>query len=172
MSKGYASHLTLVSAAFQVTTGPVLELGTGLGSTLMLHGLCGATGRHLHSVESNRQWFDELSPEYTRDWHTFRLVEDFLDLPEYKAGEYGTNADPWGFAFVDHGFIDQRHVSIMALHQVPMIVVHDTCHPHLYHYDEAFRDFKYEYCLKLYGPHTSVVSNTIDVASIFSEFDL
>jgi len=164
MSEGYASHSTLLTAAFQVTTGPVLELGTGLGSTPMLHGLCGSTKRLLHSVESNRPWFDELTPEYKRDWHTFRFTENFLHLPEYQK--------EWGLVFVDHGIINERHVSIMALSEVPMIVVHDTCHPRLYNYEEAFSHFKFRYDLSLYGPQTSVVSNTEDVETIFGGMDL
>jgi len=164
MSAGVGSHSTLLSAAFMITEGPVLELGTGLSSTPMLHGLCGSAKRRLHSVETSPQWFHELSPEYMREWHTFDLVENFLNLPEYQ--------QDWGLAFVDHGVIEERHVSIMALKHVPMVVVHDTCHPRLYHYNEAFSHFKYRFDLALYGPMTSVVSDIIDVSSVFWEFVL
>ena len=164
MSEGYASHTTLLTAAFTVTTGSVLELGSGLGSTPMLHGLCGSSGRSLKSVESNQQWFRALAPEYRRDWHQFRCVENFIDLPEYR--------EEWGLVFVDHGIIEERKHSIVAFRDAPMVVVHDTCHPRLYHYDEAFQEFKYQFDLKLFGPHTSVVSNSIDVDELFRGMDL
>lgn len=180
MSQGYASHLTLLAAAFTKTTGPVLELGAGLGSTLMLHGLCGATGRKLKTLESNKQWFNELRPEYQNDWHEFKYVDNFIydnDKDYKKLIVNGTvinrNVDmqeyceDWGLAFVDHGIISERRHSVEMLYHVPMVVVHDTCHPKLYHYDEAFKHYKHRFDLKLFGPHTSVLSNIIDVEDVF-----
>ena len=164
MSQGYASHLTLLAAAFTKSTGSVLELGTGLGSTLMLHGLCGATGRKLKSLESNKQWFNELRPEYQSDWHEFKCIDNFQKLPEYS--------QDWGLAFVDHGIIEERALSVKALTHIPIVVVHDTCHPKLYKYDEAFEHYKYRFDLKLFGPHTTVLSNSIDVADMFGGMGL
>jgi len=163
MSEGFASHTTLLTAALTVTSGSVLELGAGLGSTPVLHGLCGSKHRDLTTIDSNKYWLGKLIL-YKRTWHTFKYVESFIDLPEYKRD--------WGLAFVDHGIIDQRLHSVISLVHVPMIVVHDTCYAQLYKYDEAFSHFKYRYDLKLFGPMTSVISNHIDVYKIFKEFDL
>ncbi len=161
---GYLSHTTLLSAAFNITTGPVLEVGMGLSSTLLLHGLCGSSNRSLCSIEADPVWYHALRREYTRRWHTIKKVDNFIDLDEYN--------EDWGLAFVDHGVIEERRHSIEALKNVPIVVVHDTCHPILYGYNEAFKHFIYQYDLKLFGPHTSALSNQMDVADIFKGFDL
>jgi len=163
MSAGYSSHTTLLTAAFSITTGPVLELGSGLGSTLVLHGLCGSNDRSLTTIESDETWMKMLK-DYHRPWHTFRHVVNFVNLPEYK--------EEWGLAFVDHGLMHQRNHSIVSLKHVPIIVVHDTCTPQLYGYNEAFTHFKYIWNLQLFGPKTSVISNLIQVDKIFGRFDL
>ena len=163
MSVGYGSHTTLLTAAFSVTTGSVLELGSGLGSTPVLHGLCGSHDRKLTTIESDGDWMETLK-DYHRSWHTFRHVKNFVNLPEYK--------DKWGLAFVDHGFMHQRAHSIVSLKNVPLIVVHDTCTPEIYGYYEAFTHFKYRWDLRLFGPRTSVISNHIQVDKIFGRFDL
>lgn len=163
MSDGFSSHSTLLTAAFMVTTGAVLELGSGLGSTPLLHGLCGSNYRELITIESDKTWFDKLSP-YHRSWHKFRLVDSFVDLPEYK--------ETWGLVFVDHGIPEQRGRSIESLLNVPMIVIHDTCYPQLYGYEYAFRKFKYKWVLSLYPPQTTVISNSLNVHKIFTEFRL
>ncbi len=163
MSLGFASHSTLLAAACTITSGSVLELGAGLGSTPLLHGLCGSQGRELLTVESNKEWLDKVSL-YHRSWHKFKLVDSFIDLPEYE--------NEWGLVFVDHGIAEQRSRSIMSLKNVPMIVVHDTCYPQLYGYEYAFRYFRYRWDLNLFPPQTTVLSNHINVQEIFTEFRL
>ena len=125
MNLGYFSHIPLPAAAITVTTGPVLELGAGLGSTPLLHGLCGGQGRKLVTLESDKDWLNQFV-KYGRPWHSFRFVNDFKDLPEYK--------ENWGLAFVDHGIAEQRCISVEALAHIPILVVHDTCHANLYGY--------------------------------------
>jgi len=159
----YLSHLPLLLAAFNVTSGPVLELGSGLGSTWLLHGLCGSTGRKLTTLETDEKWLLRFL-NYGRKWHEIRLVENYIDLPEYK--------QKWGLAFVDHGLYEQRGTSIVSLKHVPIIIVHDTCYPWLYGYMAAFKHFRYVWHWRVFGPQTSAVSNTIDVREIFGGFGL
>jgi len=163
MNLGYFSHIPLLSAAITVTTGPVLELGAGLGSTPMLHGLCGAQERKLVTLESDENWFNQFT-KYGRSWHIFRFVTDFTDLPEYK--------EEWGVAFVDHGIAHQRCVSVEALSHTPILVVHDTCHPRLYGYEPVLDTFKYRWDWRIILPQTTVVSNSIDVAGLFTRMRL
>ena len=47
-----ATHLPLLTRAFDESEGPVLEMGTGYFSTLYLDWLCSAFGRKLVSYES------------------------------------------------------------------------------------------------------------------------
>jgi len=161
LDEGYFSHLPVLSAATTITTGPVLEMGAGLGSTLMLHGMCGASGRKLHTVESDQEWMYKFQP-FGRDWHTFKHVATFESLPEYK--------EPWDLAFVDHGISEQRGYSVNMLKDVSIVVVHDTCHPHLYGYEPILSEFSFRWDLKVRGPQTTIVSNSVDVAEVFAGF--
>ena len=146
-----------------MTSGPVLELGSGLGSTLLLHGLCGSAGRKLTTLETDATWIMRFT-NYGRDWHRIKLIESFVTLSEYE--------ENWGLAFIDHGISGQRAVSITALKHIPIIVVHDTCHPWLYGYAEAFKKFRYIWDWKVSGPQTSVLSDIIDVRRIFGSMGL
>jgi len=159
----YLSHLPILSAAFNVTSGPVLELGSGLGSTLLLHGLCGCTQRKLVTLESDEKWILRFL-HYGRMWHEIKFVKDYLDLPEYK--------QEWGLVFVDHGMYEQRGYSILQLKHVPVIVVHDTCYPWLYNYMRAFQEYQYVWDWKVWGPQTSIISNIIDIRETFSRMGL
>lgn len=159
----YLSHLPMLAAAMNVTSGPVLELGTGLGSTYLLHGLCGATGRKLVSLESDGEWLHRFL-NYGRPWHELRKVDSYLDLPEYR--------EPWGMAFVDHGLYQERGHSVLQLRHVPLIVVHDTCYPWLYGYTESLAQYRYRWDWKVNGPQTTVISDTQDVRQIFARMGL
>lgn len=163
MDTAYLSHVPLLSSAITVTSGPVLELGAGFGSTPLLHGLCGSFKRELLTLESDGEWLQKFI-NFGRSWHHFRSVENFIDLPEYK--------QDWGLVFVDHGIAEQRGLSIRSLRHVPVIVVHDTCHPFLYDYEPTLSTFKFLWDWKLVGPMTTVVSDSVDVRQIFAGFCL
>lgn len=164
IDEGYFSHIPLLAAAMTKTSGPVLELGAGLGSTLLLHGLCGAMGRSLLTVDSNSLWLEKFI-NLRRSWHELKLVNDFLELPEYS--------QHWGLVFIDHGICLQRGVSLEALKDVDMVLCHDTCHYFLYNYQPAINSYKYRWNYKPAStPMTTVVSQTIDVGLLFSEVGL
>ena len=136
MDEGYFSHISVLSAAVLKTAGPVLELGAGLGSTLLLHGLCGMLSRKLVTIDSNEDWLNKFI-NLRRSWHELKLVDTFINLPEYS--------ELWGLAFIDHGISEQRGHSLSALCNVPMIVCHDTCHYFLYNYAPGLSEFKFRW---------------------------
>lgn len=149
--------MPLLTAAMSISSGPVLELGAGLGSTYLLHGLCGASGRKLVTVESDGDWLHRFV-KYGRPWHVLKKVDDFIDLPEYK--------EDWGLAFVDHGLYEQRSYSIRQLKHVPVVVVHDTCYPWLYDYIGPLGEYQYRWDWQVCGPQTTVISNTVDIRQL------
>lgn len=163
MNTEYFSHAPLLAAAIANTSGPVLELGAGFGSTLMLHGLCGAANRELVTLETDAAWLQSFM-NYGREWHTFKHVTDYTEIEEYS--QY------WGLAFVDHGIALQRGHSVEMLKHCPMVVAHDTCHHFLYNYEPVLSSFKHRYDYKIEGPMTTVVSNIIDVKRLFARFCL
>jgi len=163
----FLSHLPILTAAFTITSGPVLELGAGFGSTFALHGLCGATKRKLVTVENDKIWLSAFG-YYRREWHEFKHAESFLDLPEYR--------ESWGLAFVDHGILGERGLALAELRDVPVVVAHDTCHESLNYTNDGvpqpLSSFKFRFDHKWQGPQTSVLSNTIDVYKMFKEMGL
>lgn len=168
MDEGYFSHLPLLAAAIHLTTGPVLELGAGLGSTLMLHGLCGGMYRELTTIDSNPTWLGKFV-SFKRSWHTMKLVNSFLNLPEY--------VKLWGLAFVDHGIAEERGQSVLALKDSTSIIVcHDSCHYFLYGYEPILSEFRFRWNYQPHGlngnPMTTVVSQTINVGLLFGEVGL
>lgn len=168
MDESYFSHMPVLSAAVLKTAGPVLELGAGLGSTLLLHGLCGTMNRELVTIDSDEEWLRKFM-NFGRSWHQLRLVDHFINLPEYSQN--------WGLVFIDHGIALERGESLSALRDAPMIVCHDTCHYFLYGYEPLLTAFKYRWNYKPHGlggtnPMTTVVSQTVNVGQIFAEAGL
>jgi len=163
LDTGYFSHIPLLSAAMTITSGPVLELGAGLGSTLLLHGLCGSLNRKLTTIESDKTWLNQFI-NYGRSWHQIKYVKDFVLLEEYSMD--------WGLVFIDHGIAKQRGYSLKLLEDNPVIICHDTCHFWLYNYEPILSSFKYRFDYKINGPRTTAVSNSVDVAYEFSKLGL
>lgn len=165
VEESYFSHIPLLSAAAIKTTGPVLELGSGFGSTLLLHGLCGAMGRQLVTLDTDGEWLNKFI-NLSRSWHRFKEVDSFVGLPELK--------ERWGLAFVDHGISLQRGVSVVELSgSTDIIVCHDSCHFFLYGYEPVLSSFKYRYNFKPHNigsdsPMTTAVSETVNVGELFA----
>jgi len=162
MNAEYVSHVPLLLAAMARSSGPVLELGAGLGSTPALHGACALARRRLVTLDSDPLWLAKFAG-YGRDWHAMRLVRSFADLPEY--------GEPWGLVLVDHGEARLRGASIAALRHAELLVVHDTDYPQLYGYEPVLSEFRYRYDWKRMYPQTTIVSDTLDVAALFGGFD-
>ena len=147
-----------------ITSGPVLELGAGLGSTLTLHGLCGAQGKKLVTLESDHDWLNTFR-NLGRSWHQLREVGNFDDLPEYD--------QHWGLAFVDHGISERRGHSVEKMKgNAEVIIAHDTCHFYLYNYKPVVDSFRYRWDWVVWGPRTSVLSDTVDVPAMLAGMGL
>ena len=165
---GFLSLTPLLCAACSITSGPIIELGGGFGSTLVLHGICGSTNREVLTLEHDSGWMSWLGL-YGRTWHKFKQVSTFIDLPEY------TERD-WGLAVVDHGIFGERGIALSGVSHVPIIVAHDTCHEALNYTNDGapqvLDSFKYRYDLQWSGPQTSALSNVIDVKEEFGRMKL
>lgn len=163
MELAWLTHVPLLTAAAEVTTGAVLELGAGLGSTLVLHGICAARGRRLVTLESDLIWLRTLE-QLRRPWHELRHVESFAD-PELYRGYYG-------LVFMDHGREQERGYSLRQVTGAGIVIVHDTCHAELYGYEPTLSDFRYRFDFDRMLPQTTAVSNTFDVQALFGDLDL
>ena len=146
------SFIPVLLEYFRCTTGPVLEMGMGESSTLMLHELC--RNRGLVSYEDNLDWYQRFA-KYKTPWHETHLVEDWDAIDIEK---------PWDLAFVDHAPAIRRRFDITRLrHHARFIVVHDT-EPgvdRFYRYRPVFADFKYQRTFDEVTPWTTVLSMTV-----------
>jgi len=150
MSRGYATHIPVIASVIAHTSGPVLELGCGFGSTPLLHQMCLSTRREIVSCDSSTKWIDALS-KYRNNGHHLISVDDW-DKCEVFDKE-------WGVVFVDHKPIRQRAPHVQRLmNKAQYIIVHDT-DSSLYGYEPVFDKFKYRYDYTELRPWTTVVSN-------------
>lgn len=143
----YATHLPLLVACVAHTQGPVVEFGSGLYSTPVLHALCQT--RELLSVETDPVWF-QLTGHFSRGTHSVILVPDFAQAPVDR---------PWDVALIDQCPPVRRKIDIARLARLArLLVVHDTQN-RCYEYEPVLTQFKYRVEWQCYTPWTSVVSN-------------
>lgn len=154
----YGSYLPVLVKCLSLTTGDVLELGTGIFSTPILHWICSAQKRNLVSYENDGKYFDLFNiKSYENEFHQIHLIDDWDSIEIEKE---------WDVVFVDHKPAERRKIDILRVANfADFIVIHDTCwrDDKHYHYKEIFPLFKYRYDYNDYRPHTTVLSNLVDL---------
>ncbi len=157
----YSSHLPILIKVLQISEGPVLELGSGVFSTPVMHWLCLDTKRSLVTYENDKEHF-EMNKVFETSTHEINFVNDWEDAK--------IEVIHWGVALVDHEPRERRVAEIKRLSQIAdYVVVHDTepDHDHIFKYiDNAFPLFKYRYNYKRRRPYTTVLSNFKDLSNI------
>ena len=153
-ASGYGTHIPLLAAALSIARdGPVLELGSGWSSTLLLNQMCQASSRLLQTVDSNAGWLAQFE-SLRSSRHELVFAPDW-DVAVEKAAQ-----TEWAVILIDHAPAERRIIDIERLaHKTEFMVIHDTEDP-LYGYEPALAKFKYRYDYKQMVPHTSVFSNT------------
>lgn len=116
----YATHQPVLIEAVRRTTGPVLELGSGAGSTPLLHHVC--AGRTLYTVDHDQTWLDRYAEEMAADWHQFLRVDlvDLLDNPIIRDST-------WDVVFIDHGDWASRAQCVRYFRtRATFVILHDS----------------------------------------------
>ena len=158
ISLKYGSHLPILTKVVNLTNGPILELGMGLYSTPFLHFTCYSTKRKLVSFERDPEWFRNFD-DCASDFHEINLIKSWDKLPVDN--------------YYDVAFIDQspgRHRPLTAVklaNFAKYIILHDT-EPEFdkyYGYSRIYHLFKYRFDYQETFPHTSIVSNFIDLSN-------
>jgi hypothetical protein len=154
----YCSYIPLLLTAMKHVGGDVLELGTGPISTRLLHWVCLEQGRKLVSYENSGRYF-EMAKACESPWHEVKFAEnwDGIDI-----------ARPWGIALVDHGPPERRVIEARRLaNHAQVILLHDTQWQQEKHYGyrAMFPEFRYRYTYNKHRPHTTAVSNFVDVST-------
>jgi len=134
----WASHLPLLIKAFESSTGAVLELGTGVFSTPVLHMLCKSKDRPLVSYEFNQKYVDD----HRKFLHPLHQIHHVTDWDSIKIDV------PWGLVFVDHSPDIRRGIEAgRVANHAQFIVMHDSdpSNDPFYKYPDIYPLFKYRF---------------------------
>lgn len=154
----YGTHLPVLLKVVSLTSGPILELGTGFYSTPLLHFMCLPTQRRLVSYDSDEGWIKNFKDCRT-DFHQVNFVEDWDAL---------NITGPWDVVFIDHGPDNRRKTEVSRLaNQAKYIILHDSDpeNDYLYKYSEIYSQFTYRFDYTDCKPNTTVLSNFIDLSN-------
>lgn len=151
-----STHFPLLIKAVQMTDGPVLELGSGLFSTPLLHWLC--FGRKLITLESYKHYYD-FAKKFSTDWHEVRLTDPKVPVvPEMH----------YSVVFVDHSPkrpLTRGDDAILFKDSADYVVLHDAgknSHDK-YGYENTYKHFKFRHDWEGCEPHTTILSNFHDL---------
>lgn len=159
-SFNYGTHLPALLKVMSLTDGDVLELGTGVFSTPLLHYLCMLNGRNLVSYDNDAKW-DKWVGYYRAPFHKILYVDNWDDADIER---------PWDVALVDHSPSIRRKEDIRRLaNHAKYIVVHDTTktYYHTYKYHEIWDLFQYRKVWDGDQRRADVFSNFVDLKDLW-----
>lgn len=158
-SIAHGTHLPIIMKLVSITDGPILEIGGGQYSTPFLHWACFFNKRELVTYENSPEYFNTIR-RYNDNYHKVILLDNWNQMPVERY---------WDIVFIDHAPGARRKVEIARLANLAKyIVVHDTeeREEHLYGLKEIYPLFKFKYDFMDVKPHTSVLSNFINLNDI------
>jgi hypothetical protein len=148
----FGSHLPVLMKVVQISDGPVLEMGSGIYSTVFLHWACFNAKRKLTTIESKWKYYKEMR-RLRCDWHEIEFV---------KSWEKANIKGDWSVVLLDQGPGHHRGVAAKQLTHVDYLVLHDSDAPFSYGYESVFPLFKYRFDYvnpERATPSTTVLSN-------------
>ena len=154
----YGSHLPILTKIVGMTDGPILELGIGLYSTPYLHYACLPTKRKLVSYDSSEGWVRYFRDCRT-DFHEVNFIDDWDKLPINNF---------YDVVFVDHAPDPRRSIEAGKMANfAKYVILHDSQpeNDKAYNYPDIYPLFKYRYDYTAVIPHTTVLSNFIDLSN-------
>lgn len=152
------SYYPLLYMALESTTGDVLELGTGHGSTVLLHDYCG-DNRNLYSFDEKPEWLNKFVHLRT-DKHYVSLITDWRTVHKILPSAQ--------LIFIDHAPGEDRKQMILDFKDSKgILVIHDTepAADHGYQCRQHFPLFKYKVEVKTNGAWATALSNEIDITT-------
>ena len=111
-----ATHIPMLVKTFELTSGDVLELGSGFFSTTLLRWLCQMHRRTLYSFELSNFWYQKAMVRPV----PFHKVIKIDNWNEAKIEKH------WGMVLVDHSPDERRWVEIKRLANLAeYMIIHD-----------------------------------------------
>lgn len=152
----YGSHQPVLLATSILTFdgGPVLELGCGYFSTVLLHRIIVVEQqRYLLSTDTDLEWLTKFQNNMSSSLHEFRHVKQTSDW-----NFIGTNRPRWTMALIDHKPGERRTTDLIRLANITDIVIlHDT-ETTGYKYEPGLAYYPYQYRYKYLSTYTDVLS--------------
>lgn len=152
----YSSYVPMLLMALDRVGGDVLEMGTGIVSTHLLHWICFEQGRQLYSYENDMRFY-EIAKKCEADFHRVHYAPDW-DATDIER--------PWGVVLLDHAPAIRRKEEARRLaRHAQVILLHDSQgrSDRHYHYQEILPLFRYRLGYGKALPQTMAVSNFVDV---------
>ena len=170
------SHLPVLIKLFYSTTGPILEMGCGLFSTVFLFWACVAAQRRLVTMESEQKFYDWLTDFKNQKNKCYMDFHKIVKIDNWDNADLSEN---WGLAFVDHVPDDRRVIDIARLTHAEYVVVHDAeprednkrilrGHQPL---SSIHKLFRYKYLYTGANPNTLILSNKHDLSGFHTIMD-
>lgn len=156
-----STHFPFLIQAVQHTTGTVLEVGSGIFSTPLLHWLCFDSKRELITAEHYAHYL-EFANKFKTENHQIISIDPKDIAAEKIDGHFSV-------VFIDHSPKKPRTRGDDALlfkDRADLIVLHDageTGHKK-YGYDQLYSQFKYRKDWNGTWPSTTILSNTDDLS--------
>lgn len=116
----YFTHQPVLVKGLKQSVGPVLELGSGEGSTDLIHNYCSKHNRKVTTVENNISWMDRYKDRLKEEWHQFIYTNNWEETINQLTEHL------WGLVFIDQDCWKARAYSFKKLIKCcDFIVIHD-----------------------------------------------
>jgi hypothetical protein len=155
-----STHFPMLIKTIQMTNGLILEVGSGVFSTPLIHWLCFADKRRVITVEKHLHYLD-FAKKFTTPWHEVVAIKDI--------GSSKLMDEYYSVVFIDHTPkkpTTRGDDALLFKDKCDFLVLHDAG-PNFhakYGYDKTYPAFKYRHDWTGYKVNTTVLSNTIDVS--------
>jgi hypothetical protein len=140
-----SNHRHLLWEALELTNGPVIEFGSGFGSTPFLKKYCKIKDRLFTSYDSNQEWANKTGAIVVPDWEKINIKS--VDV-----------------LFLDHAPGERRQFDLVKYKDIAkIIVIHDSepIGAGNYQVRQHFNKFKYVKDFQSNGAWATMLSNFI-----------
>jgi hypothetical protein len=124
-SNPYATHQHVLKAIVQKTTGPIIEFGSGDGSTDVLHEMCKKNKRLLITLDDDLNWLDRYRRKYLGDGYNLENTgwHKIIFVPGKKKGG---NPAHWVKFFESFKLLQTVNFDVCFIDQAPWLARFET----------------------------------------------
>lgn len=162
------SHRVLLWHGLNATSGNVVEMGMGHGSTPQLHQYCLSNHRKLWSYDNHKEWVGNFKQMHSYG-HEVIHVEDWDSVFEFHT----KHSEMPDIVFIDHSPGERRKFDVELFAQkAKIVIVHDSepkgWNASNYMVRPIFKQYKFVKDMESKSPTgawTTALSNFIDVTA-------